>query len=241
MRKILIFLIFSIMMINPSSAALLTSSATPSSIFKCQPSIVAATFNDGGVVSVNALLTSTKAVAPMIPGSGRVIPETETTNITLAWNGTNWVGIFGDNSALLRGERSVSYLVNGVTSYPSSTTVFVYSDKCTGTSVTNYTQIITPMGNYTALLIRSDINLLTFSLYPYIQYWGYLFYFLVMATVVGVIYLKTQNITQPLTVGLLLLLVVAGTTVMPPSWRNGVIFIIALLITIIYYRLFTRE
>lgn len=244
MRKIFLILLILILTIGNSSAALLTSSATPSSIFKCGSSTISATFSDVGITGVNATLTSTQAVQPMIPGSGRIVPEMQSTHVNLTNNSNTWAGIFGNDATLLWGTRSITYeVLNGGTNiYPSSTTVFIYSDTCVGTNKTNYTQIITPMGNYTRILITNpNMDLITWSLYPWVQYWGFLFYFLVMGTVCSVIYLKTQNITQPLIVGIVLLLVVVGTQVIPETWRNGVIFVIALVLAVIYYRVFTRE
>jgi hypothetical protein len=247
--RVLMLILFSVvivlLLINNSSATLLTSSATPTSIFKCGASTITSTVSDTGITSFNATLSSLRPVQPMMPGSGRTGFETQSTIINMTNISGVWTGTFGNDATLLWGTRSITYNVTNTTGshvYSSSTTLFVYSDACVGTNKQNYTQINpTGMGNYTSRLWTSDMNLLTFALYPWIQYWGYLFYLLVIGTIVSVLYLKTQNIVQPLVIGLLLLLLAAGTTIVPPTWRNGIVFLIALMLTVIYYRLFTRE
>ncbi len=225
--------------------SLISSSTLPSSIFKCQPSIITATFVGSGITNVFAIVSSTKAVQPMVIGSGRITPETQSTNVTMtSSDGLNWTGTFGNDNTLLWGERSISYVVinNGTNTILSSSTIFVYSDACTGTGVQNYTQMPTGLGKYTKKIFNGqESNLLEFALYSWVEVWGYLFYFLTIATISAVIYLKTQQVTQPLVVGLVLLLVSAGTTVVPPTYRNAIVFVIALILAVIYYRVFTRE
>lgn len=218
-----------------------SSNANPTHILKCGESTISATFSDAGITTVDAILTSVKPVKPMVPGSGRVTTETETTVVPMTWNGTYWVGTFGNDADLLWGERTVTYLIDGTNSFSSSSTVFVYSDTCTGTGLTNYTQN-TPslMGNYTKKLWQG-MDPVSWILYPWLQVWGYLFYVLVTFTIVTTIYLKTQNVTQPLVIGIFLLLIFASTSVVDVTYRQWVIFIIGLALSALYYKVFVRD
>lgn len=254
--KIIIIIFLLGLLSCPAEAAtgISTSSANPDKIFKCGESTISATFFDDGVYSVNAIFTSEKAVQPMVPGSGRVTTETETTTVPMTHNGTHWVGTFGDNSNLLWGYRTITYEVNrgigGTYIYVSSTKVLVYSDECTGTGVSNYTQVSSGLGKYTRMLYNGqysfigtslDNSFIGWALFPWIEVWGYLFYVLVIFTVCTTIYLKTQNITQPLMIGIFFLLVFASTMIFDSSYRQWVVFILAIAMTAIYYKIFVRD
>ncbi len=240
-QKIITTILFIGLIVCPASASVLTSSASPDYILKCSPSTISATFSDAGVTSVNAILTSVKAVQPMVPGSGRTTPETQSTTVALSYNGTFWVGTFGNDANLLWGERDISYVLNGVTTYSPGTKVFVYSDVCTGTDLTNYTQLDSGLGKYTSKLY-TGMDLVTWSYYSWIEYFGYMFYVLIIFMVVVIQYMKSQNIIQPLIITIFMMLVGVSTIVVVPSdWQNYVIMVIGLLIGIVYYRLFVRE
>jgi len=153
----------------------------------------------------------------------------------------------------LWGTRTVSYQVDTgvITTYTSGTEIFVYGDRCTGTGATNYTQIgTTSMGKFTKMLYQGQFDFLGtsletsfigFAIFPWIEVWGYLFYLLVVFTVVTTIYLKTQNVTQPIAVGVFLLLIFASSAVIDAVYRQWVIFFLALGITALYYRIFVRD
>jgi hypothetical protein len=250
--KIIVVMLLLGLFVSPTNAAILTSSATPSSIFKCGASTISATFDNVGVSAVDAYLISDKAVVPMVVGSGRTLPETQNTTVALAWNGTNWVGNFGNDSTLLWGTRSISYGVTngGYHVYPSVTDVFVYSDACTGTGIKSYQQMPTGLGRYTKNLFNGkfsfigtslDTSFVGWAIYPYVELFGYVFYLLVTFTVVTVIYLKTQNITQPLTVGVFLMLIFAPLTYIDTVYQQWIIFFIALGLAAIYFRIFVRD
>lgn len=242
--KIILPMLLLGLLVCPASAVLLTSSINPTHILKCGESTISATFSDAGITTVDAILTSVKPVQPMVPGSGRVTSETETTIVSLTDNGTHWVGTFGNDNTLLWGERTLSFNVTNASEsylYGSSERIFVYSDTCTGTGLTNYTQNTpTLMGNYTKKLWQG-MDPVTWILYPWLQVWGYLFYVLVTFTIVATIYLKTQNVTQPLVIGIFLLLIFASTSVVDVTYRQWVIFIIGLALSALYYKVFVRD
>jgi hypothetical protein len=241
---ILLSVVIVIMLVQGSSAVLLTSSANPTSIFKCGESTISATFSDGGIVSVNAIFNPTDAVNPMIPGSGRNIPEMAAPiNISLANNGTTWVGTFGDNPTMLWGTRSITYLINGVISYPSSSQVFVYNSAgtCVGTGKNSYQNYTQGIGNNTNRLVTGDMDLITWSLYGWIQLWGYMFYMVVMFIVVSVIYLKSQNVMPTIYAAISFLLVISLTGAIPITFRSTIVAFIGLCIGAMLYRFYTRD
>jgi len=246
--KIMLYsIVFILFFSNISSAAILTSDATPNKIFRCGESTISATFDDVGITSVRAWANATDAVNPMIPGSGRVSPEIAAPiNITMTFNGTYWVNsTFGDNSTMLWGNRGITYVVTagGTNIYPSSTTIFVYNSAstCTGTGKNSYQNYTRGIGNYTNKVMSGDMDLLTFSIYPWIQYWGYLFYMIVIFVTVVVIYMKTQNAMHVLYSLFVFLLVISATGAIDVSYRSYVISFIALCIAAVLYRLYARE
>jgi len=249
--KIVVVMILLGLLISPTEAVISTSSVNPTKIFKCQPATIAATFSDAGISSVNATLSSTVMVVPDWSQNSNV-PTTQSTTINMSYNGTYWVGTFGNNAALLWGNRAITYTITneGVNSYLSSSTVFVYSDVCVGTGVTNYTQVSSGLGKYTRMLYNGqfdffgtslDTSIIGWALYPWIEYWGMLFYLMVIFIICSTIYLKTQNVIQPLVIGVLLLLIFAGTSAIDEIYRQWIIFILALLMAAIYYRVFVRD
>lgn len=223
---------------------LLSSSVNPTKIFKCQLATISASFNDfGGITAVYANLVSEKAVQPMVPGSGRTRPETQSTNITMSYNGSYWVGTFGNDNTLLWGNRHITYNViyGTIFEISSPSSIFVHSDKCTGTGVTSYQNLTHGIGTYTNMIANTDIDIISWALYPWVQYWGYLFYVLILFTICSVVYLKTENVTQVLLIGLALLLLGSTTIFIPPEWQNWVIMLIGLAMAGVYYKIFTRE
>ena len=244
LSKIIVAMLFIGLLVSPVSATLLTSSASPDKIFKCGESTISANFSDAGITSVNAILTSMKAVQPMIVNNGNNNPIMQSTTVALSYNGTYWVGTFGDDSTLLWGERAISYNVtNGTGSYlySSGQTVFVYSDECTGTGKNSYQNYTTGIGTYTNMLVQNDTNIIVWSLYPWIQYWGYLFYVVVLFITVIVIYLKTQNAMHVMFTMLAFLLTIAALGAIPLEFRSWIITIIALILGAVLYRLYVRD
>ncbi len=229
-------------------------SATPNKIFKCQPSAISATFSGTSITSAYAIFTSEKPVSPMVVGSGEIRPTVESTKVILSSDGTYWNGTFGNNENLLWGNRIISFEVtnaSGTDIVGSGGAIFVYSDKCTGTGVTNYMQVGNTMGRYTKMLYNGNFtffgngsfetSFIGWAIYPWIEYWGDIFYLLVVFIICTTIYLKTQNVTQPLVIAILLLLVLASTSVIDEVYRKWILVILALGIAALYYRVFVKE
>jgi len=239
-----IFLI--LLFTNISTSQILTSGVSPQSIFKCGESTIFATFDDGGIVSVDAIVAATETVQPMIVGrAGQNRPEMATNIIVpLTFNGTNWIGTFGNDPTMLWGTRSITYSINsGATTYLSSSTIFVYNSgsTCSGTgknSLNNYTR---GFGTYTNNLATGVVSPLEFPFYPWIQYWGYLFYVVVIFVTISSIYLKSQNVMPVIYTIIVFLLILSVSGVIPVIFRQPMLFLIGGIIGIILYRVFTRD
>ncbi len=246
-KLMLYSIIFTLFFTNISSAALLTSNANPTSVFKCGESTISATFNDVGISSVTAWANATGLVSPMIPGSGRVTPEMAAPiSDSLSYNGSAWVGTFGDDSSMLWGTRSISYVVvvNGGTHiYPSSSTVFVYNNAgtCTGTGKNSYQNYTSGIGTNTNRLVQGDMDLISWSLYNWIALWGYMFYVIILFLVTSTVYLKTQNAASVLITLFSFMIILAGSGAIPLTFRNSILAFIALCLGAIIWRVFIRE
>jgi len=244
---IIISFIISLLVIQNVDAYSLTSSgASPDKIFKCQTTTIFANFSDfAAITSVSVTLTNQR-----IQEHGIVYSNVTTLAMTDAGSGT-WTASFGGNPNMLRGRRTMSFSVSAgaTTTVGSASTVLVYSDTCTGT-VTGYTGISSGLGRYTNMIYSGQFSFLGTSLetsivgwalFPWVEVWGYLFYVLLVFTVCTTVYLKTQNITQPLVIGIFLLLIFSATTVVEPAYRQWVVFIIGLCLAALYYKIFVRD
>ncbi len=230
---------------NLQNITIVSSSVSPDKIFKCGESIISLN-TLGAVTSVDAIVSPTQMVQPMIPGSGRTTPEwAPTVIIPMTYNGTYWNGIFGNDPTLLWGTRSISFNITDGTSiiFPTNLTIFVYNsiETCTGTGKNSYQNYTHGIGNYTNRLASSDMDLLTWSIYPWLQYWGYMFYMIIIFITIVVVYMKTQNAMHVLFTLFIFLIVLSTTGAVPMSYRSYVIAFIALCLAAVFYRLYTRD
>jgi hypothetical protein len=246
MKKIILIL-FLMMLLVPSvyaSPIILSSNASPLKIFKCGASIITANFSDDSIVNLTANFNGQSVLL-----HGFLYNPTE--SLTMTWIASGqWQGIYGNDQTLLWGLRQVSFTDELGNNYTTNATLFVYSDNCVGTNKTNYTQIPNGLGKYTAKLYNGqfsflgssfETSIIGWALFPWIEIWGYLFYLLIIFTICIVIYMKTQNIVQPLSIGVFLLLIFASTSVIDTQYKQWILFILAIAITALYYRVFVRD
>jgi hypothetical protein len=240
---LLLFLSFIIFIQCVSATTLVSSTVSVEKIFKCQATIITATFNNDDIISLSATLNG-----QMIMEGGRVLRPADTVVMNKISNGV-WQGTYGNDENLKWGEKSISFSDNNNVVYTGGT-LFVYSDKCTGTGVTKYTQINSGMGRYTRLLYQENFtfigtsmetSFIGWALYPWTEIFGYVLYLFVVFIICSTIYIKTQNLTQPLTIAVIMLLVMATTIVIDPIYRKWILIILAIAIGAIYYRLFVKE
>jgi len=236
-----------LLLIGTASAYTLDSSgANPNKIFKCQEAIVTANFsNYSSITAVTAIFTNQRILL-----HGITYHNVTTKSMSNSGLGV-WTTTFGGDPNMLWGSRTISFSVTEgtVTTASTGAKVLVYSDTCTGT-VTNYTQVSSGLGRYTSMLYTGkfsfigtslETSLIGWALFPWIEIWGYLFYVLVMFTIVVTIYLKTQSVVQPIAVSIFLLLIFASSFIVEPIYRQWIIFILALAMTALYYRIFMRD
>jgi hypothetical protein len=237
-RNTLLSLILTVTMVSmismPVNAADLASSATlPTKIFKCQQTIIMANYtNVADIVNVDALLT--------IRGVNVTVPMS-----TLG--GGQYTATFGNDNTTAWGNYSITFRVMTASVYydnVTATTLFVYTDDCTGTNIQGYQNTSyrsTGFGNYTRLLFTGEKNLMEFTLQPYLDYFGFVIYFLMMFAIVGVIYLKTQSVAAPLMTGFLMVAALVSSALVPTPYKIYILFIMGTAVTVILWRLFKSQ
>jgi hypothetical protein len=120
----------------------------------------------------------------------------------------------------------------------TNTTIIVYSDRCQGTNIQGYQNISIGLGNYTSKLWNSNFNLADFAIRPWIEYWGYAFYILVMFFVCITIYMKNQHIALPILVAFIWLGALATTVYVPPEFKNYIVLILGTALGAIFWKIF---
>lgn len=241
----IIFLIFVILLLvhNVSATSLVSSTISNDKIFKCQATTITATFDDDAITTLNATL-----YGQQIMEHGRVLRPIDVVSMTKISNSV-WQGTYGNDATLKWGTKTIVFLDNSGTTYNGGT-LFIYGDTCTGTGVTKYTQISSGLGRYTSLLYQENFSffgtsmetsLIGWALFPWIEIMGYVLYVIVIFIICSTVYIKTQNVTQPLIIAVLMLLVLASTSVIDQEYRKWILVILALGISALYYRVFVKE
>ncbi len=244
LKYIFLFFVCLIFMIQSVSATTLSSSVLSNeNMFKCQATTITATFSDDIITNLSATF-----YGQQIMEKGRLLRPKDT--ISMSKISPNvWQGTYGNDASLKWGEKNIVYTDNSNNIY-SGGSVFVYGDTCTGTDVTKYTQVSSGMGRYTRLLYQENFSffgtsmetsLIGWAIYPWIEVIGYVLYILVIFIICSTVYLKTQNVTQPLIIAVLMFLVLASTAVIPNEYRKWILVILALGIAALYYRVFVKE
>lgn len=242
----LIFLSFIILILviqHVDATSVTSATVLKDKMFKCEPNTLTVVFSDDVITSLTAKLSGQE-----IMEHGLVISPEDSVTMTKIANG-QWQGTYGNDATLKWGTKTITYIDNGSNTYAGGS-LFVYGDICTGTGVTKYTQVSSGMGRYTKLLYQENFSFIGTSmegsfigwaLFPWIEIMGYLIYVLVVFVVCSTIYLKTQNVTQPLIIGVMMLLVFASTSFIDPIYRKWILIVLALGITAMYYRVFVKE
>lgn len=213
-----------LLLIFPATAHTLTGSAAyPDHIFKCQRSIIWGNFS-GGVIS-DVWLKLTRAT----DGAQEVYLMTSA-------GAGKYNYSYGNSNLTTWGNKSISYIVKdgGVNSTnTSSAYVFVYSDDCTGSNMTNMSLGI---GNYTNRL--NTMGFIEWFAVPYTEYWGDAFYFLLIVIAVSMVYMKNQNIAQPILIAFIGLALLAGSLLIPAEYRQYAMLLMGLGLAAIFWKVF---
>lgn len=217
-----------------------SSNTVPNKIFKCQPSLVSANFT-GTITSVNAWINSSSPV--MWYGT---FQTNQTSKVMTDNSGGYWTATYGNDNTTLYGNKTITFQVTTASGTFYNTTnnyIFVYSDDCIGTGITNYTQLNrSGLGNYTSRLWSNpNYTLIDLALQPWLDYWGYFFYLFIVGLVATSVYQKSQNVWQPIIVAFTGLSVLATTTAVPDEFRNPLVAILGICFGAIIYGLTGRK
>lgn len=236
---LIVFAVILIFIVLPSHAGTLSSSNTyPHKIFKCQASTVTANYTSySDITQVTAQLTNQRT------GLITLYPMTDL-------GSGYWTKIIGNDNLTAWGNVSVNFIVTNTTgaTYSNSTTnyIFIYSDDCIGSNIqgyrnTSYRQ--TGFGDKTRKLFTGEQNILEFSAAPFIDYFGYVIYFIILFMISGVLYIKTQSVVQPLIIAFISVAIfIASIPVvnMPDiaPYKMAIMMIMGVAMAAIFWRLF---
>lgn len=213
--------------ISASSVPVLTgSNSSPHKIFKCQPSTLNATVT-GAVGGVFVNLT---------PSNGFPIESYLMVNT----GGDEFAYTYGNDNTLNWGNKSLSFYNAGV-EFTTNRFVFVYSDACTGANIGGYQNVsyrTSGFGNYTRTLFSGEKNLIEFATQPYLDYFGFSIYLLMLFAFSAILYIKNQSIMQPLMLAFLGLTTLALSSLVPVQFKTYILLIMAVATAAIFYRLF---
>lgn len=227
--KLLVGIVIIIIGLSMSSSAvpvLTGSNSSPHKIFKCQPSTLNATI-PGFVGGVWVNLTPTNG----FPTESFLMVNT---------GGDNFAYTYGNDPTLNWGNKTLSFYNDGV-ELPTTNYVFVYSDSCTGTNIGSYRNVSYRnygFGNYTRALFSGQRNLIEFAQQPYLDYFGFSIYLLMLFTMCVVVYVKNQSIMQPLMLAFLGLTTLALSSLVPTQFKTYILLLMAVATAAIFYRLF---
>lgn len=214
-----------------------TSGVSRDKMFKCQASTISANFT-GAITSVTVYVNNT---APVLIGG--VFTDSKETFAMTDNGGGHWSYAYGNNPAIVWGIKQIAFdVLSGGQDYIeySGSTILVYSDTCTGVNIQGQQNLSTSTGNYTKRLWTGELNIFTFALAPWLEYWGYLFYIIVIFWIATIVYMKNQNITHPLIILFVSLGVLATTTWLPPEYKQYIIMILGLGLGGLLYRIFKQ-
>ena len=236
---IIVLLIATIFVSIEARAYTLDSNISVKSIFKCQQTTIWANITGGvGITGVDVWVNNTNLVF----ANGTDI-STYTKYAMTDFGANHWYYTYGNDPTLIHGNKTLSFDVvsGGIKTYNNNVLQFlVYSDKCTGANIVNYTQINGGYGQYTTRLWTTNINIVEFGLYPWVEYWGYFFYLIIIAVTCISVYMKTEKIIAPILIAVISLGIFATTTlpIIPPDFRQQITMILGLAVGGIMYRIF---
>jgi len=211
------------------TSALLNSNSSPHKIFKCQTTTISANYSTpANVTSVIAIITERNG--------------TEYNWAMQKINNSAFLLTYGNDNMTDWGNKTIDFQATvGNDSFitETDTYVFVYSDECTGTSIGSYknTSSRSEFGNYTTPLFSGDKSILETAEQPYLDYWGYGIFVLIMFGMMGVLYIKTQGVAQPLMIAFLWIAALVGSSFIPSPYKVYILFLMAAGIATIFWRL----
>ena len=231
--KIMMGLFILIAGIQSVHAAVLDSySVSPAKIFKCQNTVILANYSS--YADINTL------TARLLERDGSYTIVSMT-----ALGSGNYSGNYGNDNTAKWGNKSITFRVTkaDTSTYDNSTNayIFIYSDPCTGTNIQGYqntTYRTSGFGNYTRPLFTGEKNLVEFSLAPYLDYWGFMIYLIILTSICFIIYIKNQSVMQPIIIAFIGIAGLVSSGVMPAEYKNYIMLFMAAAMAAIFWRLF---
>jgi len=231
--KIVMGIIVFIAGMQMGQAATLDSyTVSPNKIFKCQGATILANYSlYSDISTLTALLQEREgSYTPVVMsnlGSG------------------HFSGTYGNDNTTKWGNKSITFRVTkaDTSTYDNASNafIFVYSDDCVGTNIQGYQNTsyrTTGFGNYTRPLFSGERNLIEFSLFPYLDYWGYMIYLIILSSVCFIIYIKNQSVMQPIIIAFIAIAGLATSGVLPVEYKNYIMLFMAGAMAAIFWRLF---
>lgn len=224
-----VIIIYIILAATAQAYTLDSSSSHPSKIFKCQASTIYANLSDFvAVTDANVIMDNNQGGDDL--------------NYTMNdLGGGQWRYIFGNDNTTRWGNYSLSFRIVDAAGPHTNTTssyVFVYSDDCTGSDISN---ISIGIGNYTNRLMNNNANPILYTAQPYVDYWDFvpgLFYILLVFLLVSVTYIKNQHIGAPLLVGVIMVGELVTFYIVPPEVKLWIGVVMAASIVAILWKVF---
>ena len=207
---------------------LLSLTVVPHKILKCQASTITAEFgNTANMTGVNLSLETVKT------GLDEEYPMS---NI----GGDTYQYVYGNDNTTVWGNKSIYFDVidiNGILTLPGNDYVFVYSDNCIGTNLSGASNISIGLGTYTSSL-QTNNDFFQWVMSPYIAYWGYAFYVIVMFSILVIIYNKNQKMNQVILIAVISLIMLGASGVIPEQFRSWVQLALIITMGVGYWKVF---
>ncbi len=205
----------------------INSSVYPHQIFKCQSAKIYANFSitdlDGVIMNLTQRYKSgTESVEMVDLGEGTWYYEYGNDNITTS----------GNKTITFRETKDDYYYLSGGSNF-----IFVYPDACTGTDLGSWRNISLGTGNYTSKL-QTEGSILTWLMIPWLEYWGYIIYLIIIFLITGIIYMKNQSIAQPFLIGFISLALLASSTLIPSEWKNYIMLLMSVVMAALVWKVF---
>lgn len=211
------------------------SNLTDDEIYKCQASTIYGNFS-GAITSVDVKVNNTRLI--MIQGVSTQVNE----SYTMTDNGGGHYSYeYGNDPTINWGLKEITFEVTvGANKYYNKTnlSLLVYRDDCTGANIAGYQNISRGFGNYTNRFYTGEVDFLGFALYPWLEYWGYFFYVILIFWIASLTYMKNRQIIQPIIILCISLGALVTTTWLPDDYRQTIILLLGVSLAGIFYKVF---
>lgn len=254
MKNYIVILFILMMLPMVASAYTLDSSgANPNAIYRCQPSTITANFSGGGTITaVSLVLVNTAENLHAIPYKNGILNYSNE-EIPMSYNAGTGIATYtyGNDANTMNGYKSISFKVtDGVTTTVSTGAhLMVYSDTCVGTNAQGYQNITAGTyvgGKYTKQLFTTNqsapLALLGWIFTPLSEpaHLGSFFWFAIIVIITILIYMNSNNVIQPLISFTVMMGLIVGSSIIPPSYNKYIYLAIVFAIAGIFYKVIKK-